>query len=682
LVRGFTITIDERPAPENLCGWYSNLSNCGGTGSPASRSIAAVSLSVVRRLLSELSRDRSGGGRFFARGLGVLALASLSGAVMGLVPSFVGLGVTALGGPGPKGGVLAPLEQLGLSLPAKLALAVALTALAVVGSFASSRVAAAFSADTTRALRALMVARVCAAPPRAIEALGAALASPVGGVAPKAPPGITMKAPPAGDAVKLAILRDGQMGAELCVSIVSNLPQALVGLATLAIDLFSRGSGLVAAIGAAVFGLSRALSYRSSRRMSERTKALSLADTALFGELTEKLTSLEDFRLAGATELAEREVGAALHRAADEKKAVAKVVAESGQIASLVTTLSPLFVVLFLGLTGRSTSPADVAHLLVSLPLVIGRLGALDGLRLALVEKESVLQAVAQVLDLSASPAASGGGAGDSPSSNTIFVRAVSLELNGKKILNEVSFEIPEGAIVGLVGPSGSGKSTFLRLLLGLDAPTAGAIQLGEADLRDLSVEARAGLFGAELQSGKVLGRTVRENVLLHALGRGDDVDSDAARAAARAALERAQIPSLASSEGLEKRFVPVPPNLSGGEQKRVLVARAVASEAPILVLDEPEAGLPDETAKQLFDALLAAREGRTVVVVTHAPALLPSDFNVVFDAGRVVDVGSHAELLERSPLYAKLLASPAAPRAPAGTAPPGAGPAATPRGV
>jgi hypothetical protein len=126
------------------------------------RTIAAVSFSVVRRLLRELSGDRPGGARFFARGLGVLALASLSGAVMGLVPSFVGLGVTALGGPGPKAGLLAPLEQLGLPVPAKLALAAGLTALAVVGSFASSRAAAAFSADTTRELRALMVARVCA----------------------------------------------------------------------------------------------------------------------------------------------------------------------------------------------------------------------------------------------------------------------------------------------------------------------------------------------------------------------------------------------------------------------------------------------------------------------------------------------------------------------------------------
>jgi ABC-type transport system involved in cytochrome bd biosynthesis fused ATPase/permease subunit len=149
----------------------------------------------------------------------------------------------------------------------------------------------------------------------------------------------------------------------------------------------------------------------------------------------------------------------------------------------------------------------------------------------------------------------------------------------------------------------------------------------------------------------------VRENVLLHALGRGDDVDSDAARAAAKAALERAQIPGLATAEGLEKRFVAVPPNLSGGEQKRVLVARALATEAPIVVLDEPEAGLPDETAKQLFDAVLAARDGRTVVVVTHAPALLPSDFNVLFHGGKLVDQGPHAELLERSPLYAKLLA-------------------------
>lgn len=617
-------------------------------------------LATVRKMLSELARAPSAGGSSFAlRAVAVGGVSSLAGLVMGLVPSFIGLGVSALGGPGPgKPGALSVLDGLALSVPAKLAVAIVLTSVAVALSFASSRLAAGFSAEATRDLRRLMMDRLLDSSPRDIEALGAKLAGAKPG---PAPPGVVVKAPPASEAVKLAVLRDGQMAAELCVSALSNLPQTLFGLVTLSVELALRGSGMVAAIGVGVFVLSRLLSARSSKKIAVRTRALSQADASAFGEVSEKLSCLDDFRLAGATPLAKREVGAALDRAASEKKEVAKVVAESGQISSLVTTLAPLFVLVFLGATGSTPTPAEVAHLLVSLPLVVGRLGALDGLRLALVEKESVLEAVSHVLQLSPPHAKQPGTLLASPS-RAIAFEGVSFEVatdkGPKRIVDDVTLEVPAGSIVGLCGPSGSGKSSLLRLLLRLDDVTGGRVVLFGKDLAEVDREDLARAFGAELQSGKVLPRTVQENVLLQATSLEPGLDDAASSARAKDALRAAQIDALATDDGLRKRFVAVPPNLSGGEQKRVLVARALASGAEVIVLDEPEAGLPDETATKLFASILAGRGERTVVAVTHAPALFPSDFNVVMDHGKVVDQGPHAELLERCELYRKLNAS------------------------
>jgi ABC-type transport system involved in cytochrome bd biosynthesis fused ATPase/permease subunit len=134
-----------------------------------------------------------------------------------------------------------------------------------------------------------------------------------------------------------------------------------------------------------------------------------------------------------------------------------------------------------------------------------------------------------------------------------------------------------------------------------------------------------------------------------------------------------------AGTRSIATEYRAVPPNFSGGESRRLLLARMLVRDAKIFVLDEPEAGLPSATAEEILRAVAELANGRTCLVVTHAPHLLGSTFNVVLDAGKVAAIGKHEELVATSDLYRALLAEglrgpaakPAAMPAPPGARPP-----------
>jgi ABC-type transport system involved in cytochrome bd biosynthesis fused ATPase/permease subunit len=124
-------------------------------------------------------------------------------------------------------------------------------------------------------------------------------------------------------------------------------------------------------------------------------------------------------------------------------------------------------------------------------------------------------------------------------------------------------------------------------------------------------------------------------------------------------ALKAVALDELAGEgeRGLGTAYHKNPPNFSGGEHRRLLMARMLVQDAPVGVLDEPEAGLPSATAEDILRTVVAQARGRTFLVVTHAPHLLASDFNLVMDRGRVVARGSHDELVKNSDVYRSLLA-------------------------
>jgi len=127
-----------------------------------------------------------------------------------------------------------------------------------------------------------------------------------------------------------------------------------------------------------------------------------------------------------------------------------------------------------------------------------------------------------------------------------------------------------------------------------------------------------------------------------------------------REALRRVDLAEFAEPAGprhLGTEFHAVPPNFSGGEQRRLMLARMLLRDARVFVIDEPEAGLPSATAEQILRGVAELARGRTCLVVTHAPHLLRSTFNVVIDAGRVAAMGTHEELVVSSETYRSLLA-------------------------
>jgi len=629
---------------------------------------------MLRLILRALSSERLGEAAlpFGRRAIGAALMSSVSGAFAGFLPAFVAIGVAGLsGGSTPRVGVFGALSGALAGAPAwaSVAVSLALVAIAVSLGFAASRTSAHFSTDVSAALRVAMMKRVLATSPRALSETGNAIGAPKGpsptpGMAASrgpgpAPPGARV-APlrsgggpqaPGADAIKLAVLRDGQMASELLVATLTNLPQALFGLVALVVDVSASGSPMAALLGIGIFLLSRVFAGRASKNVSAASADLSRADAVAFAEVGEKIAHLDDLRLAGAQKAALAEVDAAVALTRDKRRAVARAVAVSGQTSSLVATLAPLVVLLSFSLTGQQVSPSEIARLLLALPLIIGRLGAVDALRVAAVEKRPVLSSVCAVLGLPAHPPRSSAPVrlADLPPSLSIDLEGVGFQPPGseKPILSDVSFSIPAGSVVALAGSSGSGKSTLLRLLLRLDDPTSGRILVGGVELASIEPDDLPALFGALAQGGKLLARTVEENVTL-SLGAA----TPESRTIALRALNEAQIADLASEAGLARRFQAAPANLSGGEQRRVLLARALAQPASILVLDEPEAGLPKATARAMFEAVLDARGKRTVIVVTHAPALLRSTCTVVLQAGRVVDIGSHDDLVGRCEVY------------------------------
>ncbi len=222
---------------------------------------------------------------------------------------------------------------------------------------------------------------------------------------------------------------------------------------------------------------------------------------------------------------------------------------------------------------------------------------------------------------------------------------------SGEEVLHGVSFAATRGARTAIVGPSGAGKSTMLALIERFYDPAVGTIRLDGADSRSIERAALRARIGYVEQDAPALAGTIRDNLTIGAPTAGD--------AECGAVLREVNLGEVHHREGLDAQVGEGGVLLSGGERQRLAIARALLAAPDLLLLDEATASLDGTNERLLRDAIDAASSGRTLIVIAHRLAtVVDSERIIVLDHGRVVGTGTHAELVETTPLYRELAAT------------------------
>ncbi len=222
---------------------------------------------------------------------------------------------------------------------------------------------------------------------------------------------------------------------------------------------------------------------------------------------------------------------------------------------------------------------------------------------------------------------------------------------DGPTVLHEVDLAVPAGATVAIVGPTGSGKTTLVSLLSRLWDPPAGTLFVDGHDVRKIPLAVLRGAVGFVPQESFLFSDTVRENVAFGVRGDGGEARAERAAETAQLAKDVREFP-----KGFETAVGERGLTLSGGQKQRAALARAIAVDPRILVLDDALSAVDTETEEQILEGLRDVRRGRTTFLVSHRVSTVKdADLIVALRDGRVVEKGTHDELVARGGFYADL---------------------------
>jgi ATP-binding cassette, subfamily B, bacterial len=391
------------------------------------------------------------------------------------------------------------------------------------------------------------------------------------------------------------------------------------------------------------------------RRIRAVQRASRDADAALAGEATEALRNVR----AVQAFTREREAGG---RFSGRSRGAVRAALTAMDLEARWSPVADLLLaaggglVLWLGVTAVTGGRMTLGTLLVVLAYLsslYGPIRALARLARTLARGAASRERILEVLDSGEVVPEAADPVPARPPRRGIALRAVWFAYaEGAPVLRHLDLEVAAGERVCVVGPTGAGKSTLLSLLLRFYDPDAGAVELDGTDLRRLELDSLRRQIALVPQDPWMLDGTIADNV---AFGRPDATTQEL-ETAARAALVTEIIQRL--PDGWSTQVGEGGVRLSGGQRRRVALARAILRDASVLLLDEPTSGLDAAAEQAVLDALDRAAEGRTVLAVSHRLGLAArADRVVVLDGGRVVEQGPPAELLAAGGAYARLRA-------------------------
>ncbi len=230
-------------------------------------------------------------------------------------------------------------------------------------------------------------------------------------------------------------------------------------------------------------------------------------------------------------------------------------------------------------------------------------------------------------------------------------------EIKQQRIINDLNLDIKAGEKIGLVGRSGAGKSTLVNALMRFYDLESGSIKIDGQDISEVQQETLRANIAMVTQDTSLLHRSVRENILY---GRPDASEEDLQQAINKAeAHEFIQgLTDLAGNTGLDAQVGERGVKLSGGQRQRIAIARVLLKDAPILILDEATSALDSEVEAAIQHSLYQLMEGKTVIAIAHRLSTIAAmDRLIVIDEGKIVEQGSHQELIDQKGIYAQLWA-------------------------
>jgi len=414
---------------------------------------------------------------------------------------------------------------------------------------------------------------------------------------------------------------------------------------------------LLTVVSVAIGVTTAVLASRGVRRLSRQAQEEVGAMTAA---VERALSAVRTIRASGATAREVTAVGGSARRAFDAGVRVARLealVSPAGSIAVQGAFLAVLGVGGYRVASG-SMSVAELVAFILYLFLLVMPLGQAIGAWTQLQTGLGALARIQEILALAPEederPERTGAPVVPRAGAALLELDDVSFAYpDGTPVLRGVSLRVPAGSRVALVGPSGAGKSTILALIEGFYPVGSGTVRWAGTDVREMPRAALRARLGYVEQEAPVLAGTVRDNLLLT---RPDATDPELWGVLADVGLTEVV---RRSPRGLDVLVGDEGVLLSGGERQRLAIARSLLARPELLLLDEPTASLDARNEGLLRETLAAAAADRALLVVAHRlSTVLDSDQIVVLDEGRVVATGTHAELVDSSPLYRELAAA------------------------